>query len=160
MSARTARATRCVGRRGRLGTARRADGGQDRSQLRQMLLVHALEGAHVLARDVLVQGVHEKGKGQVALQLAGPARQHHVPALQRAGLQLGEQARLADARLAAETQRTRVTLLSLVQNALHEAKFLAASYQSGFDHSHPPSVAPRRAGPLTPSAAYDDPERQ
>ena len=75
-------------------------------------------------------------------------------------VQLGEQARLADARLAAETQRTRVTLLSLVQNALHEAKFLAASYQSGFDHSHPPSVAPRRAGPLTPSAAYDDPERQ
>ena len=136
-----------LGRRGGLDSARRPHGGQDRRQLRQMLLVHALQAAHVLARDVLVQSAstsRAKGRSRSS-SLARPA-QDDVPALQRAGIQLGEQSRLADARLAAKAERTRVTLLGLVQNALHEAKLLAASYQSGFDDSHQPSVAPWRAG--------------
>ena len=122
------------------------DGGKDRSQLGQVLFVRPPQAAHVLAGDVLIERVDEQGVGEVALELAGPAAQDNMPPLQRSGVELGQQSRLADSRLATEAERTRVALFGLVEGALHQTKLLAASNQSGFHDSHEPSVAARRAG--------------
>ncbi len=55
--------------------------------------------------DVLVERVDEDPERQVELELPGPPREDEVPARVGTGGKLGEEARLADSRLADQLER-------------------------------------------------------
>ena len=74
--------------------------------------------ARIEPRDVLVERVDEDPERQVALELGRAAAEHEAPAGGRARLQLAQQPRLADARLALDQQRRRFPALERVERAV------------------------------------------
>ena len=92
----------------------------------------------VEAVDVLVERVDEDPERQVELELAGPAREDEVRACVCAGGQLGEEARLADSRLADELERRGSPLADLGEETVDRAELRSAADEMG---RQVPSVA-------------------
>ena len=73
---------------------------------------------------VLVERVDEDRERHVALELGRRAVEHQVPARIGRALELGEQSRLADARLADQQECRRTTLVEAVEGAVEGLDFL------------------------------------
>jgi hypothetical protein len=76
------------------------------------------------AFDVLIQGIDEKGEGQVLLQLRRRSGQNQVPPQLSAGGELADQPRLADARLADYLEGTRAAPSEVFEDPLEQAQFV------------------------------------
>ena len=76
--------------------------------------------------QVLVERVHEDRERQVALELGCRAGEDELPARVRASGELGEQARLADPRLADQLDRRGATAIELVEEPIERTELLGA----------------------------------
>jgi hypothetical protein len=102
---------------------------QRRKDVRELRLDVVLEGGQPIrseASHVLVERIDEDRERQVALELGGRAREDEVVSGIGANRQLGQEARLADARLADEQDRGRATLIELGQDSIQRAQLLRA----------------------------------
>ena len=95
-------------------------------ELAANVVVEAAEPVGPEPAHVLVECVHEDGEGQIALELGGRAGEDEVSPAVRAGGDLGQQTRLADARLADEQRRRRAALVDLGQDTIERAELLGA----------------------------------
>jgi branched-chain amino acid transport system ATP-binding protein len=77
--------------------------------------------------DVLVERVHENPEGQVALELGGGAAQNEGAALVGAHAELGQQAGLADSRLAHELHGRRTPALEIREKAVERAELFGSA---------------------------------
>ena len=100
--------------------------GEDVRELAADVVVEVGESARPEPAHVLVERVDEDGEGQVALELGGRAREHEVPGRVGAGRDLGQETRLADARLADEQRRRRAALIEIGQDAVERTELLGA----------------------------------
>ena len=85
----------------------------------------------VEAVDVLVERVDEDPERQVELELPGPAREDEVPACVCTGGQLGEEARLADSRLADQLERRGSSPADLGEETVDRAELRRAADEMG-----------------------------
>ena len=81
--------------------------------------------------DVLVERIDEDPERQVELELAGPPREHEVPARVGTGRQLGEEARLADSRLADQLERRGLSLAELSEETVDRAELRRSADEVG-----------------------------
>ena len=77
----------------------------------------------VEAVDILVERVDEDPERQVALELPGPAREDEVPVCVCTGGQLGEEARLPDARLADQLEHRGLSPVDLGEETVDRVEF-------------------------------------
>ena len=83
------------------------------------------------AVDVLVERVDEDPERQVELELTGPAGEDEVRACVCTGGQLGEEARLADSRLADQLERRGSSLADLREETVDRAELRRAADEMG-----------------------------
>ena len=95
-------------------------------ELRAHVVVEAGEARRAEPSHVLVERVHEDRERQVALELGRRAGEHEVPRASGASGELGQQAGLADSRLADEQDRGRAALVELGQRPIERAQLLGA----------------------------------
>ena len=100
---------------------------RERRQHERKLAAHLIaQGRHeprVQSGDVLVEGVDEDPERQVALQLGCAAAQNDAAAGVGALGELGQQAGLADPRLALDRERHRPTVAQLAERAIDCVQF-------------------------------------
>ena len=120
---------------GRRSVARaRRERGEDPRELRR---VAALEPLGVERAQVLVEGVHEDPVREIALELGGASREDEPLALLASRRQLGQEPRLADARLAGDLEHGGAARLDVVERALDERHLLRPPYQPVGLFGHP-----------------------
>ena len=111
--------------------------GRDRRQhvrdLAERLVAQARQHPRVEARDVLVERVDEDPERQVALELGRAAVQDDAATGGRARVQLRQQPRLADARLALDQQRRRLAALERVEREVDGIQLSGAPYEALVD---------------------------
>ncbi len=100
----------------------RAEARKDVRELRASLAVQTLEPPRVEPFGVLVERVDEDPERQIALELRRGAGEHQVAAPVGARGELGEQARLADARLPDELDRAGEALLEIRQDLVEHVE--------------------------------------
>jgi hypothetical protein len=93
--------------RARAGRGGRGDGRKDARQVAPDVVVERPEHPRLDPRDERVERIDEDPVGQIALELRRAPVEHRVPALVRPSAELGQQAGLADPRLARELDRGR-----------------------------------------------------
>ena len=100
-------------------------------ELRAHVVLQAGEARRAERSHVLVERVHEDRERQVALQLGSRACEHQVPLCVRARAELGEEAGLADSRLADDQDGDRAALVELRQRPIERAQLLGAPDEVG-----------------------------
>ena len=118
-------------------------GGEHVRQLCAVLVVEGCEQARVEPVDVLVERVHEDPEGQVTLELAPAAREGQQAPGVRAEGELGQEPRLADARLAGDRDDRRPPGLDIREEPLQARNLRGAAHEPLLDHgqSGPPDRA-------------------
>ena len=110
--------------------ARAVDSGQRREDLRELSERVRVEVGELVRRkapQVFVQRIDEDGEGQLALEVGGAPRAHEPAAPVGAQPELGEQARLADPRLAFQLERNGAPPLQLGQGPLKRTELSGTS---------------------------------
>ena len=105
-------------------------------QFRPHVLVECCEAVPVDSSHVFVERIHEDGERQIALELRRGSREDELPPRIRAGGELGQQTRLADARLTDQQHRRRAVLIELVQQSIERTHLLGAADEVLGMHRH------------------------
>jgi hypothetical protein len=100
-------------------------------ELAAHLVAQGRDEPRIQPGDVLVEGVDEDPERQVALQLGRAAAEDGAPARVRALGQLGQQAGLADPRLALDDERNRPPVAQLAEGAIDRVQLGGAPRRSG-----------------------------
>ena len=122
--------------------------GQRREHLRQLdpdVLAQRPDELRIQAGDVLVQRIDEHPERQVALELGRAAGEHGAPTGIRPRRQLGQQARLADPRLALDDQAARAPLADDAERIVDGRHLGGAPNEVIADGCHRADTAARRA---------------
>jgi hypothetical protein len=89
---------------------------QHAGQIVQKLGIELLARIEVLGGDIGVEGVDPDAERQVALELRGRPREHHVAAFLGLPPQLGQQPGFADSRFALDRQARRRSLAQIIEH--------------------------------------------
>ena len=115
---------------------------EDRRELRQVLDPPHLEARVVEGSQVRVERIEENRERQVALELARGAAEDEVPVAFGAGAELVEQARLADAGLAADAEQPRSAVAEPLERGVELGLAPVRARRAPAAH-RPPSARPR-----------------
>jgi hypothetical protein len=120
-----------------LATAReRRQGREDVRKLGPNVVVEDGETIRSEPSQVLVERVDEDRERQIALELGRRAQKDEVSLRIRASGELGEEARLSDARLADEQDRGRPSPIELGQDSIQRAQLLGAPDEMVVERRH------------------------
>jgi hypothetical protein len=122
--------------------------GQRREDLRQLdadLVAQRRDELRIEARDVLVQRIDEDPERQIAIELGPAAGEHGAPPRVGPQGQLGQEARLADPRLALDDQARRIAIADDAERIVDTRHLGGAPNEVIADRCHRADAAARRA---------------
>ena len=121
------------------------------------VVVQSVEPMRLQALQVLVEGVHEDGEGQLALELGGGPAEDQVPVPVGARRDLREQPRLPDARLADHLDRRGAATAKTAEHVVERAERLGTPNEVlGNGHQGDPAEHKSREREAQRSGSYPD----